>query len=92
MPANLELSEHARKEAIASIQQYFRANMPDEIGTLAAGLLLDYFLEEIGPTIYNQAIADVQARLQERVAELDGELFADPFQYWNRLEQRRKKR
>ena len=88
MPANLELSEHARKEAIASIQQYFRANMPDEIGTLAAGLLLDYFLEEIGPTIYNQAIADVQAR----VAELDGELFADPFQYWNRVEQKRKKR
>ena len=88
MPANLELSEHARKEAIASIQQYFRANMPDEIGILAAGLLLDYFLEEIGPTIYNQAIADVQAR----VAELDGELFADPFQYWNRVEQRRKRR
>jgi len=33
---------------------------------LPAGLLLDFFIEEIGPVIYNQAIADAQARLSQR--------------------------
>ena len=55
------------------------------------GLLLNFFLEEIGPAIYNQAIADAQTRMQLRVTDLHGELFADEFQYWARLEAKRKK-
>ena len=36
------------------------------IGNIAAGGLLGFFLEEIGPVIYNKAVADVQERLVER--------------------------
>lgn len=32
--------------------------MDEEIGDLQADLLLDYVLGEIGPTVYNRAIAD----------------------------------
>ncbi|MGI4852440.1 MAG: DUF2164 domain-containing protein [Janthinobacterium lividum] len=87
----LELTDHARKEAIASLQRYFQQNLPDEIGDLPAGLLLDFFLEEIGPTIYNKAVVDAQQRMQVRLNDVDGELYVDPFQYWSRIEQRRKK-
>ncbi len=45
--------------------------MSEPIGDLAAGLLLDYFVEEIGPTIYNKAIAHAQARMQLRVSDRD---------------------
>jgi hypothetical protein len=38
----------------------------------------------MGPIIYNRAIGDAQVRLQQRVADLNGELFADEFQYWVR--------
>ena len=88
----IELSKQARAEAIASMQRYFDENMPEPIGELPAGMLLDFFLEDIGPAIYNQAIADAQARMQLRVTDLHGELFADEFQYWARLEAKRKKR
>jgi uncharacterized protein (DUF2164 family) len=87
----IELSKQARAEAIASIQRYFREEMPEPIGDLPAGLLLNFFLEEVGPAIYNKAIGDAQARLQQRVADLDGELYADEFQYWARLAAKRKK-
>ncbi len=87
---SLELSKDVRKQAIASIQLYFEANLPEPIGDLQAGLLLDYFLEEIGPSIYNQAIADAQTRMQLRVADLNGELFEDELQYWPRLAAKRK--
>jgi uncharacterized protein (DUF2164 family) len=88
----IELPKQARTEAIASIQQYFQENLSEPIGNLAAGLLLNYFLEEIGPAIYNQAISDAQTRLQLRLADLSGELCADEFQYWPRQAAKRKQR
>jgi uncharacterized protein (DUF2164 family) len=86
---SIELTKQVRDEAIASIQQYFERNMPEPIGELAAGLLLNYFVEEIGPAIYNQAIADAQVRLQQRVMDLEGELYEDPFQYWHKTKAKR---
>ena len=88
----IDLSKQARADAIASIQRYFQENFPEPIGELPAGLLLNFFVEEVGPAIYNRAIADAQARLQQRVTDLDGELYADEFQYWSRVEQKRKNR
>jgi uncharacterized protein (DUF2164 family) len=88
----IELSKTMRVDAIASIQRYFEENFPEPIGDLPAGLLLDYFLEEIGPAIYNQAIADAQARIQLRAADLTGELFGDAMRYWPKVDAKRKKR
>lgn len=84
----IELSRDARKDAIASIERYFRENMEEPIGNIAAGGLLGFFLEEIGPLVYNKAVADVQERLQMRVAELDLEVHEEEFQYWRKYERR----
>jgi uncharacterized protein (DUF2164 family) len=80
----IELSKEARAEAIASIERYFRENMEEPIGNVAAGGLLGFFLEEIGPSIYNKAVLDVQERLQLRVSELDLEVHEEEFQYWRK--------
>jgi len=86
----IELSKQVRADAITSIQRYFQENMPEPIGNMAAGLLLNYFVEEIGPTIYNQAIADAQARIMQRLSDLEGELYVPEFQYWTNLDRKRK--
>lgn len=86
----IELSKEARNEAIASIERYFLENMAEKIGNLAAGALLGYFLEEIGPLVYKKAVTDVQARLQSRIAEVDIEIHEDEFQYWRKVERRKK--
>jgi uncharacterized protein (DUF2164 family) len=88
---SIELSKQVRDDAIASIQQYFERNLTEPIGELPASLLLNYFIEEIGPAIYNQAIGDAQTRLQQRVADLEGELYEEPFQYWHRAKAKRDK-
>jgi len=87
----LELTKQQRTAAISSLQRYFEENL-DPIGDLPAGLLLNFFLEDIGPVIYNQAISDSQTRLTQRVADLNGELYADEFQYWPRADAKRKSR
>jgi uncharacterized protein (DUF2164 family) len=88
----IEFSKETRTQAIASIKRYFEENMTEPIGDLPAGLLLNFFLEAVGPAIYNHAIADAQARMEQRVADLGGELFADEFQYWSRVDAKRKNR
>lgn len=86
----IEMSKEKRTEVISSIQRYFEKNMEEKIGNMAAGLLLDFLLEELGPIVYNKAVADVQARMQLRVMEIDMEVYEDEFQYWNKNERQRK--
>ena len=54
------------------------------VAAIGAGAMLGFFLEEIGPAVYNKAVADVQERLMGRVQELDYEVHEDEFPYWRR--------
>lgn len=86
----IEISKEARKEAVASIERYFRENMEEKIGNIAAAALLGFFLEEVGPLVYNKAVADLQERLGARIQELDIEFHEDEFGYWRKFDKQRK--
>jgi uncharacterized protein (DUF2164 family) len=85
----IELNKETRAQALASIERYFLINLDTKIGNIATGALLNFMLEEIGPSIYNQAVADVQERLQARVAEVDLEVHVDEFQYWQKYDRKK---
>jgi len=80
----IALSKEVRQQAIQSIKRYFVENLDDDIGDLKSGLLLDFFLEEIGPSVYNEAITDAQAYFQERTTDLDGVCYEPEFGYWQK--------
>jgi len=80
----IELNKQERADAMYSLKRYAAENFAEEMGDLKAGALLNYILEEIGPSIYNRAVRDAQRQLQQRVMDLDGELYAEPFGYWPR--------
>ena len=85
----IELAKDVRAEAIKSIERYFEVNMEERIGNIQAGALLAFFLEEIGPSVYNKAIADAQERMQMRATELDIECHEDEFRYWQKFDRKR---
>ncbi|QDL53256.1 DUF2164 domain-containing protein [Rhodoferax aquaticus] len=85
----IAISKDSRQQAITSIERYFREHMDEPIGNVAAGGLLGFFLEEIGPLVYNRAVADVQERLQARVMEVDVEVHEPEFVYWRKLDKKR---
>lgn len=86
----IELPKDVQQQAVASIERYFQENMDERIGNIAAGALLNFFLAEIGPVVYNLAVAKVQDRLQQRVMELDIEVHEDEFLYWRKTDRPRK--
>ena len=80
----IALERAEREQAVASLQRYLEAELGERVGNVAAGALLGFFLEEIAPLVFNQAVAQVQERLSQRVAEVDVEVHEDAFQYWSR--------
>ena len=88
----IELTKEAKQNALESLQKYFQVNLEQPIGNLAAGALLQFILEEIGPSIYNKGVADAQERMQARISELDSEVYADEFQYWRNRDKQLKGR
>ena len=82
----IELPKDARQQAVASIERYFLQNMEEKIGNIAAAGLLGFFLEEIAPAVYNQAVRDVQERLRARVEEIDLEVNEEEFGYWKKFD------
>lgn len=88
---SIELDKEERQQAIESLQRYFKENMESPIGNISAGALLGFFLEEIGPCIYNQAVADAQQRLQARLDDLGFEVYEEVFAYWQKFGKPNKK-
>jgi uncharacterized protein (DUF2164 family) len=80
----IELDKDVRKAAVESIERYFDERLEQRIGNVQAGALLGFFIEEIGPSIYNKAVADVQERMQARIMDLDIECHEDEFAYWQK--------
>jgi uncharacterized protein (DUF2164 family) len=80
----ITLAPEIRKQLLASIRRYAAENLDEEIGDLKAGLLLDYCLQEIGPAVYNQAIADAQSYFTDRVADMEGVCHEPEFGFWPR--------
>ena len=86
------LSDEASDRAVASIRRYFSEQLDQEIGELQGRLLLEFILKEIGPSVYNAAIADAQTWLRDRVADLEGVCYAPEFGYWPKSTTRRPSR
>jgi uncharacterized protein (DUF2164 family) len=78
----IKIAPETRKRLIASLKRYAAENLDEELGDLKAGLLLDFCLKEIGPSVYNAAIADAQAYFSERVADLEGVCHEEEYTYW----------
>ena len=76
---SLTLPDEARKQAVAALRSYAADNLDEEFGDLKASLLLDFILSELGPTIYNQAIADARAFFEERVGDLAAVCYREEF-------------
>ena len=78
----VRLSKDTHQAAMDSLLQFFDRELGEPIGNLAAAELLDFILIELGPLMYNQAVVDVQARLQSTLLDLDQEMHQDELPFW----------
>jgi uncharacterized protein (DUF2164 family) len=80
----IKLNKDTEERLLTSLQRYCSQNFDEEIGGLKARLLLDFCLREIGPSVYNQAVQDAQAAMQEKIAEVETNCYETEFAYWGK--------
>jgi uncharacterized protein (DUF2164 family) len=77
----IKLSGERRERMIRSIKEYFEEHFDEDLSTFKAEGLLEFFVKELGPPVYNQAIRDAYGFIQEKLTDLEGEFYEpeDPY-------------
>ena len=67
------LAEDDKDRCIKEIISYFHTERNETIGVIAAGNMLDFFLENIAPDVYNKGIEDAKKMLKNQLEGWDVE-------------------
>ncbi len=78
---SIKLADARRQRLIEGLEGFYRREFDEEMSTLRAGLLLDFFLDALGPQVYNQAVQDARGFMQRKLDDLDGEVFESYHRY-----------
>ncbi len=60
-PMRIRLSEERRERLLASLRRHFADNFDEPLSDFRAAGLLDFFVGELGPQVYNQGVHDACA-------------------------------
>ena len=66
----INVTKERRREMIAEIKNFFSKEREEEIGDLAAGIILDFILEKIAPELYNQGVDDSYRYIKDAAEDL----------------------
>lgn len=65
-----QLSKETREAMISEIKIYFLNEREEELGELAANLILDFVIEKLAPEFYNLGVHDSYKYMSERIEDL----------------------
>jgi uncharacterized protein (DUF2164 family) len=74
-PLRVRLSDDRRRQVIKALQNYFAEQFDEELSDFRARGLLDVVIAELGPPVYNQGVRDACAHIQEKLVDLEGEVY-----------------
>ena len=74
-PMRIRLSPDRRANLLEAIKRYFTAEFDEPLSDFRAEGLLDFFVRELGPPVYNQGVRDACGYMQEKLGDIEGEIF-----------------
>ena len=74
-PMRIRLSDERRAGLLRAIKQHFSDNFDEPLSDFRAEGLVDFFVRELGPAVYNQGVRDASSAMQERLADIEGEVY-----------------
>lgn len=68
----INLSKERKATMIAEIRQYFAKERNEELGDLAAEMVLDFIVEKLAPDFYNQGLDNAYRYMKEATEDMMG--------------------
>jgi len=74
-PTRVRLDDSGRERVLRSLSKFFDAELDVQLSAFQADRILDFFVKELGPAVYNQAIRDAHGFVRDKLEDLDAEFF-----------------
>jgi uncharacterized protein (DUF2164 family) len=74
-PMRIRLSSERRATLLGAIKRYFSEEFDESMSDFRAEGLLDFFVRELGPPVYNQGVRDACGYLQEKLSDIEGDIY-----------------
>ena len=71
----MTLSDERREILVNGLQQLFLEEFERDLSEFQAQRLIDFFMSQLGPPVYNQAIQDARAFVMAKLDDLEGEVY-----------------
>lgn len=71
----ITISDDRRANLLRAIRQHFLDEFDEPISDFRADALLDFFIRELGPPVYNQGVRDASSYIQEKLTDIEGEVY-----------------
>jgi len=70
-----KLDEDRRRHLTGRLRGFFLESFDEDLSEFRAEQLLDFVVADLAPQVYNQAVQDSRAFMQQRLDDLDGEVY-----------------
>ena len=74
-PMRIRLSDERRSMLLTEIARFHTETFDEPISPFRAEQLLDFFVSELGPPVYNQGVRDAAGYVVEKLADIEGEIY-----------------
>jgi uncharacterized protein (DUF2164 family) len=71
----IRLSAERRATLLGAIKRYFSDEFDELMSDYRAEGLLDFFVRELGPPVYNQGVRDACGYLQAKLTDIEGDIY-----------------
>ncbi|WP_077328209.1 DUF2164 domain-containing protein [Virgibacillus siamensis] len=72
MKSKFDISKETKENMAETIMEYFATERGEDIGNLAAMLMTDFIIEEIGPIFYNLGVEESKSYIEEKLDDMYG--------------------
>jgi uncharacterized protein (DUF2164 family) len=70
------LDDDRRRQLSEQLQAFHRERFDEELSGFRAAEILEFVLAAVGPQVYNQAVQDARKYMQQKLDDLDGDVYA----------------
>lgn len=74
-PMRIRLDPERRSMLLDAIARFYQAEFDEPLSEFRAANLLDFFVRELGPPVYNQGVRDAASYVQVKLTDIEGEVF-----------------
>lgn len=70
----VKLDEARREGLVSRLRGFYQQQFDEDLSAFRAEQVLDFFLDALGPQVYNKAVQDARGFMLRTLDDLDGEV------------------